>query len=119
MSKIHKAALEPTIGVALERLCVSEAGMGASVQILLEASKQDLRISEVASTCKYETSGGSTSTENPVTHGVGVIMSLVRLIVEERPLTVLGIPGVFCLIAGVFLRSLATANLCRNTCDSN
>ncbi|MGD6934228.1 MAG: glycosyltransferase family 2 protein [Candidatus Bathyarchaeia archaeon] len=86
---------------ALERLCVSEAGMGASVQILLEASKQDLRISEVASTCKYETGGGSTSTENPFTHGVGVIMSLVRLIVEQRPLTVLGIPGLFCLFGGI------------------
>jgi len=88
--------------VALERLCVSEAGMGASVQILMEASKQDLRISEVASTCKYENNGNSTSTENPVTHGVGVIMSLVRLIVEERPLTVLGIPGIVCLIGGIF-----------------
>ncbi|XHH08713.1 MAG: glycosyltransferase family 2 protein [Candidatus Bathyarchaeia archaeon] len=88
--------------VALEHLCVSEVGMGASVQILLEASKQDLRISEVASTCKYETSGGSTSTENPVTHGAGVIVSLVRLIVEERPLTALGIPGILSLVAGVF-----------------
>lgn len=85
---------------ALQRLSVSEAGMGASVQILLEASKQDLRISEVASTCKYET-GGSTSTENPFTHGVGVIMSLVRLIVEQRPLTVLGIPGIICLMGGI------------------
>jgi glycosyltransferase involved in cell wall biosynthesis len=86
---------------ALQRLCVSEAGMGASVQILREASKQDLRISEVPSTCKYENNGYSTSTKNPVTHGVGVIMSLIRLIVEERPLTVLGIPGLFCLLGGL------------------
>ncbi len=86
---------------ALQRLCVSEAGMGASVQILLEASKQEMRISEVASTCKYETGGGSTSTENPVTHGAGVIMSLIRLIVEQRPLTVLGIPGIICLMGGI------------------
>jgi glycosyltransferase involved in cell wall biosynthesis len=86
---------------ALQRLCVSEAGMGASVQILMEASKQDLRISEVASTCKYENNGVSTSTENPFTHGAGVIMSIIRLIVEERPLTVLGIPGLFCLFGGI------------------
>jgi glycosyltransferase involved in cell wall biosynthesis len=88
--------------VALERLCVSEAGMGASVQILLEASKQDLRINEVPSTCKYENGDISTSTENPVTHGVGVIMSIVRLIVEGRPLTFMGIPGILCLTSGVF-----------------
>lgn len=87
---------------ALQRLSVSEAGMGASVQILLEASRQNLRILEVAGTCRYETTGVSTSTENPVTHGAGVIMSLVRLIVEQRPLTVLGIPGIVCLIGGIF-----------------
>lgn len=28
-------------------------------------------------------------------------MSLVRLIVEQRPLTVLGIPGLFCLFGGI------------------
>ncbi len=86
---------------AIERLSVSEAGMGASVQILLEASKLNLKIAEVPSTCKYENGDVSTSTENPVTHGVGVIMSLVRLIVEERPLTVLGVPGIFCLLGGL------------------
>jgi glycosyltransferase involved in cell wall biosynthesis len=86
---------------AIERLSVSEAGMGASVQILLEASRQSLKITEVPSTCKYETCNDSTSTENPLTHGLGVIMSLIRLIVEERPLTVLGIPGIICLFGGL------------------
>lgn len=85
---------------ALERLSLSEAGMGASVQILLEASKQNLKITEVPSTCKYENGDVSTSTQNPITHGIGVVSSIVRLIVEERPLTALGIPGILCLIAG-------------------
>ena len=87
---------------ALERLCVSEAGMGASVQILLEASKQNLRISEVPSTCKYKNGDVSTSTENPVTHGVGLVMSIVKLVVEERPLMFLGLPGITSLIMGIF-----------------
>lgn len=86
---------------ALERLSVNEAGMGASVELLLEAKEQKLRISEVPSTCKYETVGQSTSTENPVTHGIGVLMSLVRLVVEERPLVMLGIPGIVSLIVGM------------------
>jgi glycosyltransferase involved in cell wall biosynthesis len=86
---------------AIERLCVSEVGMGASVQILLEASKNNLRIYEVPSTCKYENGNVSTSTKNPFTHGVSVVMSIIRIIVEERPLTFLGIPGLMCLFAGL------------------
>ncbi len=87
---------------ALERLSLSEAGMGASVQILMEASKQNLKISEVPSTCKYNTGDLETSTENPVRHGLGVIMSIVKLIVEDRPLVFLGLPGIFSLIVGAF-----------------
>ena len=87
---------------ALERLCVSEAGMGASVQILLDAKKQNLRISEVPSTCKYKNGDISTSTKNPVTHGIGLVTSIVKLVVEERPLVFLGLPGIITLILGVF-----------------
>ncbi len=86
---------------AIEHLSVFEVGMGASVELLLEASEQKLRISEVPSTCKYDIDEQSTSTENPVTHGMGVLMSLVRLIVEERPLMLLGLPGIVFMIAGI------------------
>jgi glycosyltransferase involved in cell wall biosynthesis len=87
---------------ALEHLSIVEAGMGASVEILLEASKHGLKINEVSTSCKYNNGEVNTSTEHPVTHGMGVIMSLIRLIVEERPLTVLGTPGILCLFAGIF-----------------
>jgi glycosyltransferase involved in cell wall biosynthesis len=87
--------------LALDRLDFFEDGMGASVEILLRASKQDLRIVEVPSTCKYKTGGADTSSEHPVTHAMGVVFSLIRLIVEERPLLFLGIPSLFCLFAGV------------------
>jgi glycosyltransferase involved in cell wall biosynthesis len=86
---------------ALERLSLVEAGMGASVEILLEASKQDLKICEVPSTCKYQNHEISTSTQHPVTHGMGVVMSIIRLIVEEKPLMILGIPSILFLFAGV------------------
>ncbi len=86
---------------AMNLLCVSEVGMGASVQILLEASKHDLKILEVASTCKYHNGAASKSTSNPFTHGASVIMSLIRIIVEDRPLPVLGIPGLIFLFAGL------------------
>ena len=87
--------------LALDCLDFFEDGMGASVEILLRASKQDLRIVEVPSTCKYKTVGADTSSEHPVTHAMGVVFSLIRLIVEERPLLFLGIPSLFCLFAGV------------------
>jgi GT2 family glycosyltransferase len=86
---------------ALERLSLVEAGMGASIEILLEARKHDLKICEVPGSCKYNNGEVATSTENPVTHGIGVVMSIIRLIMEERPLMVLGIPGLVCLFAGI------------------
>ena len=85
---------------ALKCLNVSEVGMGASVEIVLKASKHDLRIVEVPSSCKYNNGEVATSSEHPITHGIGVIMSLVRFVVEEKPLLVLGIPGLLCLFAG-------------------
>lgn len=86
---------------AIDCLNVSEVGMGASVEILLEASKHNLRVCEVPSTCKYRTGDVATSSENPVTHGVGVLLSFVRLVVDEKPLEVLGVPGLLCLFAGI------------------
>jgi len=86
---------------ALECLSPFEDGMGASVEILLKASKHDLKICEVPSSCKYDNGEVATSTEHPLTHGIGVVMSIVRFIVEEKPLTVLGIPGLLCLFTGL------------------
>ena len=86
---------------ALERLSPFEDGMGASVEILLKAGKHDLKICEVPSSCKYDNGEVSTSTEHPLTHGIGVVMSIVRFIVEEKPLTLLGIPGLLCLFTGL------------------
>jgi glycosyltransferase involved in cell wall biosynthesis len=87
---------------ALERLSISEVGMAASIQILLEASRNNLRISEVAGTCKYKVDNVLTSKENPLTQGFGIISSIIKFVVEERPLIVLGCPGIASLIIGTF-----------------
>ena len=87
---------------ALSRICVSETSMGASVQILLEASKQNLRVSEVPSTCRYKKGDVSTSSQNPITHGVDLVMYIVKFVVEERPLMFLVLPGITSLIVGAF-----------------
>ncbi|HML02328.1 MAG TPA: glycosyltransferase family 2 protein [Candidatus Bathyarchaeia archaeon] len=88
---------------ALTDLATFEAGMGVSVEILLEARRLGLKIREVACSCKYGT--GRTSSHNAVKHGWGVVMSLVKLVVEEKPLTMLGIPGIVCLAIGTLFGS--------------
>jgi glycosyltransferase involved in cell wall biosynthesis len=85
---------------ALECLGLYEAGMGVSVEILMEAEKQGLSVVEVPTGCNYQ-GLEKTSTQQPLAHGASVVMSLVRLIVEERPLVLLGAPGFIFLFAGV------------------
>jgi glycosyltransferase involved in cell wall biosynthesis len=68
---------------ALEYISISESGMGASVEILLKACKRKLKICEVPSSCKYANDDVATSTENPITHGLGVIMSIIRLMLRK------------------------------------
>jgi glycosyltransferase involved in cell wall biosynthesis len=86
---------------ALESLAVFEDGMGASIEILLDASKQDLKIFEVPCSCKYDTTDVATSSKNPLAQGAGVVASIVRFVVEDKPLIVLGVPGILCLLIGV------------------
>jgi len=84
---------------ALEVLSVLENGMGVSAEILMNARKQGLRVCEVSSSCNYD-SDVETSTHNPVRHLFDVLVSIVKLVVEDKPLTLLGMPGILCLVVG-------------------
>jgi glycosyltransferase involved in cell wall biosynthesis len=86
---------------ALESLDLTENGMGVSVEILFEAQKRGLMVKEVAASCRYDKELDP-STFNPVRHGVDVVMAVVRRVVEERPLVYLGLPGILCLLVGLF-----------------
>ncbi len=86
---------------ALERLSIHDKGMSASIELLRSISKKGLKVCEVPISVKYPNGAGAkTSSKNPVVHGLGLVMSLVRLVVEDRPLPLLGIPGIISLIAG-------------------
>lgn len=85
---------------ALKSLTLLEDGMGASAEILIEARKRGLRVCEVSASCNYD-NGSETSTHNPVKHGISVVASIVKLVVEERPLTLLGVPGILFLTIGI------------------
>jgi glycosyltransferase involved in cell wall biosynthesis len=86
---------------SLEKLSPLETGMGASVEILLVASKNNFKICEVPSSCKYNNGDVDTSTENPLAHGIGVVISIFRLTVEARMLPILTVPALLCLFAGL------------------
>jgi len=88
-------------GKCLDELVVAENGMGVSAEILMSARKNGLRIQEVPATCYYG-ADLKKHVHNPVNHGVSVIMSIVKLVVEDRPLVFMGIPGVLSLMVGAF-----------------
>jgi hypothetical protein len=83
----------------LDGLTMEENGMGASVEILMSARKQGLRILEVPASCDYG-ADLKKHVQHPVRHGSNVLMSIIKLVVEDKPLVMLGIPGILCLIAG-------------------
>lgn len=84
---------------AIENLDLREPGMGVSVEILLQARNQGLIVAEVPIEAHYH--GLETSTHNPVRHGLSLFSTIIRLVVEERPLLFLGVPGALLLLAGV------------------
>jgi len=86
---------------SIEELVVFEDGMGVSSEILINARKQRLKICEVSTSCNYN-NGVKTSTSHPVRHGVDVIASIIKLVVEDKPLIMLGVPGMLSLAAGIF-----------------
>ena len=81
----------------LEKLNLSEKGMGISTEILIKSNKYGFRIGEVPISISYE---GDTSTQNPVSHGTSVLFSTIKYTSIEHPLQFYGIPSVVFLILG-------------------
>jgi glycosyltransferase involved in cell wall biosynthesis len=75
----------------LKDIIPSEHGMGVSTEILIKASKKGFKIKEVPIVILYE---GDTSTHNPVSHGLSVVLSTMKFISIEHPLKFYGIPGI-------------------------
>jgi glycosyltransferase involved in cell wall biosynthesis len=85
---------------AIELIKFTNDGFGADSEILVDASKKGLKISEEKVTVIYNT-GTKTSTKNPVLHISEVIASLIEIIAIGHPLKYLGIPGLILLIVGI------------------
>ncbi len=60
----------------VEEINITEDGFGFSVQVLIQARKKDFVITEVPVSCIYHADG---STINPISHGLGVAFSVLKL----------------------------------------
>jgi len=83
----------------LDEIAPAELGMGISTEILIKANKKGFRIFEVPIKILYS---GDTSTHNPASHGLSVILSTMKFISIEHPLRFYGLPGIIFLIVGLF-----------------
>ena len=82
----------------LKEISPTESGMGISTEILIKASKKEMRIVEIPITISYE---GSTHSQEPISHGTSVIMSTIKHVAIERPLLYYGVSGLAFLIVGL------------------
>jgi glycosyltransferase involved in cell wall biosynthesis len=85
---------------AINSIHFSTHGFGVDSEILIDASKKNLKIAEEKITVIYNT-GGKTSTKNPVSHSGDIFGSLVEHIALKQPLKFLGIPGIIFLVIGI------------------
>ncbi len=81
----------------LEKLVLSDKGMGISTEILIKSNNFNFRIGEVPIIVSYE---GETSTENPVSHGTSVLFSTIKYTSIEHPIKFYGIPAIILLLSG-------------------
>jgi glycosyltransferase involved in cell wall biosynthesis len=89
---------------ALSKINLFEDGMAVSVEILLRAKEKNLSTTEVPITINYDIK--DTSTHNPLSHGVGVLYSVLQFVSLRHPLAFYGLPGIVLLgVAALFLRN--------------
>jgi len=75
-------------------------GMGMSAEILLKASVSKLKIVEVPRKEMYP-ENVQTSSQNPLKHGLSVILTIFKLVIETKPLIAFGIPSMFFFISSI------------------
>jgi glycosyltransferase involved in cell wall biosynthesis len=73
--------------------------MSASTDILYHAHKNDFTISEVGTTIQYDVENASS--HNPISHGMVLINNILKTFERERPVTMLGVPGLFVTFLGI------------------
>jgi glycosyltransferase involved in cell wall biosynthesis len=75
---------------AIENLNPHDSNMGVSAEIILQARKKNLAFKEAPISVSYD---GNGSTQQPVSHGLGVVISILKYMEVEHSLLFFGIPG--------------------------
>jgi glycosyltransferase involved in cell wall biosynthesis len=85
---------------ALSGINLYEQGMGVSTEILMRAKEKELLIKEVPITIKYDMQ--DRSTHHPLSHGMGVLYTVMQFISLRHPLAFYGLPGIMLLVVSAF-----------------
>lgn len=84
---------------AINNIDPKDSKMGISAEILMQGRKRNLLFKEVPISCNYEVDG---STESPVGHGLGVLISIFKYMEVEHSLLFFGLPGFILFLLGMF-----------------
>lgn len=84
---------------AIDCICIDDNGMSAGSEILLQAKDNKLKVEEVEIHCSYDVERAST--ENPVSHGVKVLLNLLQDMELRRPLYYFTVPGMLLAAVGI------------------
>jgi glycosyltransferase involved in cell wall biosynthesis len=76
---------------AIRKIRIMEDGMGASSEIVAQIKDNGLKVAEIPIKVNYGVEG---STQNPVSHGLSVLISVTKLASDKHPLLFFGVPGV-------------------------
>ena len=83
-------------------------GMDASTDILYQAHKHNLTTEECGVHIDYQVTNGSH--QHPVRHGLVLVSNLLRTIETQRPITLVGLPGLLSLLIGIGFAYWAFSN---------
>lgn len=86
---------------AIETIKINGNGMSAGSEVLIHVGDNNLKISEVPIKVRYDIE--ETSTKHPISHGLSVLMNLIRLVSCRRPIFFFGIPGLLLTLIGIGL----------------
>lgn len=86
---------------AIEKIRIKDSDMSAGSEILMQAKDQGLRHREVEIHCDYDVENASS--QNPVSHGVRVLVQILRDMELRRPLYYFTVPGTVLAMIGLGL----------------
>lgn len=90
---------------ALAQIDLTEEGMAVSTEILMRAGQKNLIIKEVPITIRYDVDDAST--HNPILHGIGIVLTMLKFMSIYHPLSFYGIPGVAFLVISAYFAASA------------